>query len=353
MLVPTALIEPSSVEWNAFVARHPQGELLQQSGWAALKQGAGWDATRIAVLDSKGVLQAGAQLLTRRRYGLAACYTPRGPLLSGEPTLDGLLLDRLRRSARRRRAIFLRLEPNLSEHDPLADRLHSWLLTKGYQPVANIQPRSTIQLDLTRSEEAIFAGFSKGHRADIRRAERQGVEVLVGTAADLPAFYAIMQATGARAAFGIHSETYYRQAWELMQPRSQLLLARLGGEIVAAHMVFAGPGRGLYLYGGAIEAGLKAGANHLLQWAAIRWAREQGCTSYDFWGIPDALGEAAFASSEAEQQALEAAAQNDPLIGVYRFKKGFGGQVVRLLPAYDQVYLPPLYALWQRRAGLA
>jgi lipid II:glycine glycyltransferase (peptidoglycan interpeptide bridge formation enzyme) len=165
-------------------------------------------------------------------------------------------------------------------------------------------------------------------------------------------FYAIMQATGARAAFGIHSETYYRQAWEGMQPRSRLLLAGLAGEIVAAHMVFAGPQHGLYLYGGAVEAGLKAGANHLLQWAAIRWARQQGCTSYDFWGIPDALGEAAFASSEDEQQALEAVAQNDPLIGVYRFKKGFGGQVVRLLPAYDQVYLPPLYTLWQRRAGL-
>ena len=29
-------------------------------------------------------------------------------------------------------------------------------------------------------------------------------------------------------------------------------------------------------------------------------------------------------------------------------KKGFGGRVTRYLPAYDRVYMPPLYALWQR-----
>jgi lipid II:glycine glycyltransferase (peptidoglycan interpeptide bridge formation enzyme) len=353
MISPLALIEPSASEWDAFVAGHPQGELLQQTPWAELKGSAGWEASRIGVLDASGTLRAGAQLLTRKRYGLAACYTPRGPLWSGEPDYDSLLLAGLRRSARRRRAIFLRLEPNLSEHDPSADSLHSWLLTKGLQPTTTIQPRSTIQLQLAPDEAALFASFSKGHRADIRRAERQGVTVRVGTATDLPAFYAIMQATGVRAAFGIHSEAYYRQAWAGAQPGSQLLLAELGGEVVAAHMVFAGPQRALYLYGGAIEAGLKAGANHLLQWAAIRWAREYGCASYDFWGIPDALGQAAFATDEAEQQALAEAAQNDPLIGVYRFKKGFGGQVVRFLPAYDEIYLPPLYALWQRRAGLA
>ena len=113
----------------------------------------------------------------------------------------------------------------------------------------------------------------------------------------------------------------------------------------------SGPARNVSEYGGSTEEGLKSGANHALQWQAIQWARERGCRLYDFWGVPDQLGLAAAAGDEAERALLEEQARSDPLYGVFRFKKGFGGRVVRYLPAYDRVYLPPLYALWQRRVS--
>lgn len=94
---------------------------------------------------------------------------------------------------------------------------------------------------------------------------------------------------------------------------------------------------------------MKSGANHGLEWHALRWARELGCRRYDLWGIPDALGRAAGAADEDERAALESAAQKDPLIGVYRFKKGFGGRIVRYLPAYDLPLIPPLYRLVRHR----
>ena len=115
--------------------------------------------------------------------------------------------------------------------------------------------------------------------------------------------------------------------------------------------MFAWARAGLYLYGGSTEEGLKSGANHALQWHAIQWARERGCTIYDFWGIPDLLAQAAATDDPAERTRLEAAAASDPLHGVFRFKKGFGGQIERYLPAYDRVYISPLYALWRRRFG--
>ncbi|MCU0495564.1 MAG: peptidoglycan bridge formation glycyltransferase FemA/FemB family protein [Chloroflexaceae bacterium] len=376
---PLALVEPDAASWDAFVAAHPHGHMLQQSAWGQLKASAGWRVVRVAVqgtenracpersrgepgtenqvLDSsliahRSSLLSGAQLLVRQRYGVSVVYAPRGPLFSGDEAVDGLLLQGLERVARRRRAVFLRLEPNRLEGDAETDALHTGLLLQNFQVVETIQPRSSVHVSLAPPPEQLFASFSKGHRADIRRAERQGVTVRVGGADELGPFYAIMQATGARAAFGIHSEEYYRQAWALFQPRSRLLLAEHGGEVVAAHMVFADSQRGLYLYSGATDVGLKTGANHLLEWHAMQWAQASGCTSYDLWGIPDALGRASFASDEATRAALEAEAQADPLIGVYRFKKGFGGHVVRYLPAYDRVLLPPLYALWRRRVGV-
>ncbi|NTV62513.1 MAG: aminoacyltransferase [Oscillochloris sp.] len=345
-----ALLEPDAATWDAFVDAHPQGSLLQRSVWGGLKAGAGWQARRLAVLAADGALCAGTLLLVKPQYGLAVAYTPRGPLFAQDDAANHLLLAGLTRVARRQRAIFLRLEPNLVEDQPQADAIHTWLLLQGLRPERPIQPRSSIHVPLITSPEAIFAGFSKGHRADIRRAERGGVSVRVGSEADLPAFYAIMQATSARASFGIHSQDYYRAAWRLFQPRSRLLLAERAGQAVAAHMVFADAQCGRYLYSGADEAGLKSGANHLLEWHAIQWAAGMGCTNYDLWGIPDALGRAAGADDD-ERAKLEEQAKSDPLIGVYRFKKGFGGRVVRYLPAYDRLLIPPLYGLARQRIG--
>ncbi len=352
-----AISEPSVTDWDTFVLQHPLGHLLQLSAWGNLKASAGWTVQRIAVVgptpdasqSGQLVLLAGVQVLFRTRYGVSVAYVPRGPLFAGDASIDDLLLAALARAARRRWSVFLRVEPNLAEDQAQASTYHTWLLLKDFRPTLPIQPRSTIHLDLMPAPDRLFAGFSKGHRADIRRAERQGVHVRVGSSDDIATFYAIMQATGARAAFGIHSQAYYHTAFQQFQHHACLLLAEQAGQPVAAHMVFSDGHAGLYLYSGATDVGLKVGANHLLQWHAIQWAREQGCRFYDLWGIPDALGQAACVADPAVRATLEAEAAQDALIGVYRFKKGFGGAVVRYLPAYDQVFLPPLYALWRHR----
>jgi lipid II:glycine glycyltransferase (peptidoglycan interpeptide bridge formation enzyme) len=333
--------------------------LLQSTPWGNLKTAFGWDAWRIAVVRSPDSplpeqaaptpLLAGAQVLFRERYGVSVAYVPRGPLLSGDPTIDTPLLQTLERTAKRRRAVLLRLELNVLEHDPQAAHWQTLLRQNNCQVANTIQPRTSIHLDLTPPPEQLFARLSKGHRADIRRAERQGVQVRSGTMRDIPTFYAILRDTSQRAAFGIHPETYYRLAWDLFRPASNLLLAEQDGHPIAAHIVFANQQMGYYFYGGATAQGLRVGANHLLQWHAIQWARHRGCRGYDLWGIPDALGRAAATRNEDQREVLLAEAHNDPMIGVYRFKKGFGGDIVRYISAFDRVFVPPLYGLWRRR----
>ena len=75
--------------------------------------------------------------------------------------------------------------------------------------------------------------------------------------------------------------------------------------------------------------------NHLAQWTAIRICREAGCTEYDLWGIPD-----------EEEDILEAqfADRHDGLWPVYRFKRGFGGNVLRTMGSFDYVYNRVLYS---------
>jgi lipid II:glycine glycyltransferase (peptidoglycan interpeptide bridge formation enzyme) len=346
-----AVVEPNQTEWDQFTCRHRQGNLLQAYEWGALKAQFGWQPRRVAIAGPEGLL-AGAQVLFRRRFGLSAAYTPRGPLLSGMEDVDRLLFQALDRLARRARAVFLRLEPNALERDPGSDALHSSLLLQAFRPADPLQPRSSIHLTLDRPEDQLLAGMSKGHRADIRRAARDGVTVRAGTLADFDAFYAILEATSARGNFGIHSQAYHEAAWRLFAQRDAacLLLAEREGEALAGALVFAWAGTAIYHSSGSTEAGLKSGAQHAIQWQALQWAKARGCAVYDFWGIPDTIGQAE-AADEATRQHLEQAAHADPLYGVYRFKKGFGGNVVRFLPAYDYVYLPALYSFWRRRVS--
>src|SRR5262249_37100138 len=142
-----AIVEPDDTTWDAFVQRHPQGHLLQSAGWGALKSRFGWERRRVALADPAG-LCAGAQALFRYRMGLSVAYVPRGPLFASEATADALVLGALDRLARQRRAVFLRIEPNVLEDDPAANGLHSFLLLRGFRPADPIQPRSSILLDL-------------------------------------------------------------------------------------------------------------------------------------------------------------------------------------------------------------
>ena len=80
---------------------------------------------------------------------------------------------------------------------------------------------------------------------------------------------------------------------------------------------------------------------YLLQWRAIEWCMEQGCTRYDLWGIPEQAAEGGDERQELEQQNVRTG-----LWGVYRFKQGFGGEPIRYAGAYDRPHIRPLYLLW-------
>jgi len=136
---------------------------------------------------------------------------------------------------------------------------------------------------------------------------------------------------------------------------AQLLIAEREGSAISASLVLAWAGHGVYLAAGSNAAGLEHRAAHVLQWHAIGWAKERGARTWDQFGIADARGRVELGALDGQDRGspdmerLEAAARRDPLDGVYRFKKGWGGQVVRFMPAYDRVFFRPAYWLWRRR----
>jgi len=324
--------------WDHFVARHVHGHVLQTRPWGALKSDFGWSSERVALEGQRGLV-AGAQLLCRRLPGGFGClaYVPKGPLVEWDDRMQvEQLTVALDQAAKSRGAIVLTVEPDLAE----AAANRQQLLSLGFRESAfrAIQPRSTLVVNLTPSEEDILLAMKSKTRYNIRLAGRKGVAVREGDKEDIAAFNALLAATADRSDFGIHPPGYYEAAFRLFAPRGwvRLLLAEVESEPVAGIIVFALPPHAFYFYGASSNAHREKMAPYLLQWEAMRWAKSIGCTSYDLWGIPD-----------ADYETLEAqfTERSDGLWGVYRFKRGFGGDLVRSVGAWDRVYAPLRYRL--------
>lgn len=326
-------------DWDRFVASAAHGHLLQSSLWGAFKVAFGWEVARIRA-EEEGEIVAGAQVLLRPTPAGPAAYVPRGPIIApGDERLPDLLAA-IREFAHQHGAVFLKLEPDWED----APEIRSHLQRLGFRPSRQtVQPRSTIVVDLTPDEQAILMGMKSKWRYNIRLAERKGVHVRVGTATDLPAFYELMRITSQRDGFPIHSQAYYTAAWERFHAHdlAELFLAYYENELLAGLMVFRFGKTAYYLYGASSNRHRNRMPNHLLQWRAMQWAKAHGCAAYDLWGIPDEVG-------AALSRGREIPTGEGGLWGVYRFKAGFGGRVVRTVGAFDAVYRPVRYWLGTR-----
>jgi peptidoglycan pentaglycine glycine transferase (the first glycine) len=314
----------SLTDWNHFLSRHPGAHLLQTGEWGELKSAFGWKPVRIVSRDS------GVQILFRRLpLGFTIGYLPKANVASS-------LWNEIDSVCKQNRAIFLKLEP---------DQWEGGTPITNYQlPISphNIQPPRTLIIDIRGSDEEILARMKQKTRYNIRLAEKKGVTIRVWD--DLDSFHKMMLVTGGRDGFGVHSLEYYKRAYELLHPTGmcELLVAEYEGKPLAALFVARNANRAYYLYGASTDEERNRMPTYLLQWEAMKWAKARGCEEYDLWGVPD-----------EDEATLESnfETRRDGLWGVYRFKRGFGGELKRAAQAMDRVYNPLLYWAYLKFIG--
>lgn len=322
--------------WNQFIRSQPRANALQLYEWGELKSAFGWQVARVSLQEADQIV-AGAQILFRDlplRLGKMA-YIPFG--VYAPPHHQAELWKAIHQTAREQGARFLKWEAGIYPADqPTPD-----FKALGFQPSPQtIQPPNTIILDISAAEETILARMNQGTRRKIRQGDKKGVTYYRGASGDIPTFSNMMNTTGSRNAFGVHSESYYQQAFDLFAPNDDaaLFMAHHEGDVLAGIMVFALGDGAWYLYGASSNLKRNLMATYGVQWQAIQWAKSKGCAYYDLWGIPDA--------DEATLEA-EFETRSDDLWGVYGFKRGWGGQVTRSVGAWDYVYNPLIYSAYK------
>jgi Acetyltransferase (GNAT) domain len=199
-----------------------------------------------------------------------------------------------------------------------ADLLNSQFAENGWEILP--RTRSSLRLDLRPDPNALLESFRKATRYEIRRSERQGI--FVTPACDIAGtkqFLSIYFELAAKKRFPPdqpkqlqHALTWISQERE----RGTLLLATHEGEVLGGTLVMRAGKRCWYVLGSTRKENV-VNVGHLLQWRAILWAKQRGCTEYDFGGY-----------------------REDATTGPAFFKRGFCSSVVHF-PAALRYTLDP------------
>lgn len=264
---------------------------------------------------------------------------------------------------------------------------------------STIQPRYTFRLDLSPSEKELLAGCHSKARYNIKVAEKKGIEIIEGRREDLPTFESIMKVTGQRDGFLTRPLVYFEDMYDTLSGKGmcKLYLAKLNpqqvqeklnqelsetaalitqyerqlqneelnekkrqkianklkpeqnklvnleaqladlqklsenqlGEITMSGIITTHFGnKTWYLYGASDNLYRELMPNYLIQWHALTAAKTAGYEIYDLFGISGKTDE------------------SDPLYGLYRFKKGFGGEFTEFIGEFDYVVNPFWYFIW-------
>ena len=350
--------------WNSLLQSLPEPHILQTWEWGQVKAAFGWTPSYhvweerspgkliyVAGQPQESTIAYAMALVLKRRLivrgsdmGFNVIYVPKGPILRdwSERDMRQQVLSDLLIYARQQNAIFIKIDPDVrlgcgipgrpeAREDPRGASLTTYLKQSGWIYSADqIQFPNSVYIDLNVPEETLLSNMKQKTRYNIRLAEKHNVSIRQGGESDIPDLYRMYAITSQRDGFVIRPLEYYESVWKLCMQAgfARPLIAEVNGEPVAAVILFWLSRQAWYLYGMSLDTHREKMPNYLLQWEAIRLAKANGCQRYDLWGAPDVFDE------------------NDSLWGVYRFKEGLGGYVVRNIGAWDYPIRPHWYELY-------
>ncbi|MCK4919204.1 MAG: peptidoglycan bridge formation glycyltransferase FemA/FemB family protein, partial [Candidatus Pacebacteria bacterium] len=212
---------------------------------------------------------------------------------------------------------FVRISPLLEKTQENLERFRKFGFKNA--PIHMMHPEMTWLLDITKSEDDLMKGMRKTHRNLIRRAIKDGVEIVKSNDEKyLKAFYDIHSETVKRHKFIPFSYDYIKKEIETFRQDNQIeIFSAIYDEkiISSAIIVFYGK-QAFYHHGASSSEYMKVPSSYLSLWEAIREAKIRGIEIFNFYGIVDDK-------------------PNHPWSGLSRFKKGFGGYQKNILHCQD------------------
>ena len=320
--------------WDKHVTANPNGgNMLQSAAYASVKNGSGWKVLFL-VLESGG--SSSYNLVLEKRFPVLGrlWYLIKGPDVADPADLKPALQACAAFVRSRKLNVFtIKVEPDIIDSGAAQEELQAATLVKA----PNIQSNdSTALLDISGTEEEVFKAISSRARNAVRRAEREGCQVVRQEPGPetYRALYELMADTvKAKGSMPLRSYDYYERFWDEFCNRGQgnFFFAYEDGKPSVGAFVINYGGKATYKDGGSTQNRKQYGDSHLVQWTAIRRMQELGCTEYDFCGTPPAAR-------------IKDKTHN--LYGMGMFKTSFTKTVTDFVGCHDYILSPLRHRLW-------
>ena len=309
----------SARELDAFVASHPKGHFLQTSVWGKVKDD--WQWFGVIARDASGKIKGTLAVLARRISKLPyhMLYAPRGPVccLHDAETFNALV-DAAKAEGKKLNGYMLKIDTDaLASDEEYAQIIKQagFVQQPRFMNFEGYQCRFVYRLDISgKTEDEVFAAFASKHRYNVRVALKHNVKIRRCGSEAAEDFYRIMQETGERDGFAIRTASYFAKIIDTFGEDCRLNMAYYEGEPIAGTLCVHWGNKVWYFYGASLNSHRNVMPNYLLQWTNIRWAISLGCDIYDFRGVSGIVDE------------------NN---GLYRFKKGFSGDMLEFMGEAD------------------
>lgn len=315
-------------QWDAFVLPLKPNTFLQSWEWGQVQRRTGEKMWYLGLYD--GDQEVGAALIIgvharRGNYFLI----PHGPIVSAEhyliPAVQ-IIAGYMKNAGFS--AVAMRIAPLALA----APEIESGFSQLGFRPAPlHIHAELTWVLNCSQPDEVLLAGMRKTTRHAIRRAAKEGVQVVILTGnSGFERFWPLYKTTTSRHGFTPFTRDFINAQVEEFSASGRLYIpiaSHQGKDVAAAIMIHYGDTM-FYYHGASLKVDGHVPAAHLLHWHSIQEAKRRGATRYNFWGI---------ARDEKK---------NHPFAGITVFKKGFGGYAINYLHAQDLPLSPKYWFLW-------
>ena len=388
----------SSSDFDKFASTHPLVTFHQKESWGKLKEYNGWQYEMIGLYNDENLVAATLLLNKKLPLGLKMFYSPRGYLIDfNDKDLLTEFTLKLKEYVNNQKGIFIKIDPYIPyiERDINGDIVKDGINNQnivdelkglGYKHHGfnknmdkELQPRWMFVLDVeNKSEEELMKCMTKQTRKNVKKTLKMGLVLEKIGIEGLSEYKKVTEHTGSRRGFIDRPLSYYENMFKELKDNIKIILCYLdtqksisllqkqideinsysditearqkeivelnqkikdiqeienkhGNKVcLAGSMFIECEGELLNLYGGGYDEFMWLNAMYAIQWHAIKYAAENGFKIYNFYGI-----EGNFQKS------------NNPMYGVYEFKKGFGGRVVELIGEFDLIVNKPKYLLYK------
>jgi len=308
-------------QWEDFILQNKESTFLHSWNWGEFNKNTDEKIWRVGVFDGENLIAVALIIKVKARRG-SFLFIPQGPIITHNPKLItynllSKVFDYLKNLGKREEVNFIRISPVLENSNENLSIFKSCGFRNA--PIHMMHPEITWLLDITKSEKEILKGMRKTHRNLIRRATKDGVEIIQSTDEKyLKTFYDIHMETVRRHKFVPFSYDYIKSEVDAFKNDNQISIfsAKYKGKIISSAIIVFYGNQTFYHHGASLSEYNKVPSSYLILWEAIKEAQKRNKEIFNFYGIVENK-------------------PKHPWTGLSKFKKGFGGYKKELVHCQD------------------